>query len=410
MSERPPRWKAVLGPPRRVFIALLAFVVVVTTVFGATAGDGRDPTASGGRAGATTVPFFPTSVETADGTWAAVPMGHLDEPLNTFWQLFFLPRGGSSFVNEASHLGVATNGGLVLASGGAEQSGPLLVGTRPSHLLTYSALVSTADAHSWSPVAPVSGDALAIANAPDGEHLAVVASRSGTRLMTSSHTGSTGWTTLASAASIGASAAGRACEPSALTAVATTGSGAVLAGASCSREGVAGVFVEHGGEWRRAGPNLPSADRVAFASVLSLRNAAGTTVGLFALKSGAREQLVAGWSKEPGSTAWSLSAPLSLGPSNRVVSIGPAGTRAGSFVLTAGPAGERLFLPGQNLRWRSLPPPPPGTSTVAFSAAGRVDALAVSDVVMTDWTLPRGASRWVRRRATRVDIIFGSSK
>ena len=30
-----------------------------------------------------------TSIETSAGTWAVVPMGHLDQPLNTFWQLFF---------------------------------------------------------------------------------------------------------------------------------------------------------------------------------------------------------------------------------------------------------------------------------------------------------------------------------
>ncbi len=30
-------------------------------------------------------PLLPTSLTTAGGTWATLPMGRLDQPLNTFW-------------------------------------------------------------------------------------------------------------------------------------------------------------------------------------------------------------------------------------------------------------------------------------------------------------------------------------
>jgi len=56
-----------------------------------------------------------TSIETSAGSWAIVAMGHLDQPLNTFWQLFFRPTGGALWSDRAAALAVATNGGLVVA-------------------------------------------------------------------------------------------------------------------------------------------------------------------------------------------------------------------------------------------------------------------------------------------------------
>ena len=51
-------------------------------------------TAGGAAAGAPTLPTpLATSLQTADGTWATIPMGRLDEPFNTFWQLLFKRDG-----------------------------------------------------------------------------------------------------------------------------------------------------------------------------------------------------------------------------------------------------------------------------------------------------------------------------
>ena len=81
----------------------------------------------------TAAPSFPTplatSVQTAAGTWATIPMGHLGQPLNTFWQLFFQPPGATSWSNQVEATATATNGGLVLASAGDRS---VIVGVRPS--------------------------------------------------------------------------------------------------------------------------------------------------------------------------------------------------------------------------------------------------------------------------------------
>ena len=58
-----------------------------------------------------------TSVPAGGGTWATVAMGDLGQPLNTFWQLLFRPAG-TMWSDHVEATAVATNGGLVLASGG----------------------------------------------------------------------------------------------------------------------------------------------------------------------------------------------------------------------------------------------------------------------------------------------------
>ena len=102
----------------------------------------------GGGAGAPLLPTpLATSVQAGGGTWATVAMGDLGQPLDTFWQLLFRPSRASSWSDRVEATAVATNGGLVLASG----SNSLVVGVRPSNNLTFSPLISTSDGgRSWS--------------------------------------------------------------------------------------------------------------------------------------------------------------------------------------------------------------------------------------------------------------------
>ncbi|HLH99529.1 MAG TPA: hypothetical protein VKV06_02005, partial [Acidimicrobiales bacterium] len=71
-----------------------------------------------------------------------MPMGRLDQPINTFWQLLHLPRGGGRWSNQVEATATATNGGLVLAPAGSS----LLVGIRPSTRLRFTPLIATTDA------------------------------------------------------------------------------------------------------------------------------------------------------------------------------------------------------------------------------------------------------------------------
>ncbi len=89
-----------------------------------------------------------TSVQTSAGTWATVPMGHLDQPLNTFWQLFFRASGTSSWSNAPSTLALATNGGLIIATPDGQS---VEVGIRPANRLTFSTLLTASPTQSsWT--------------------------------------------------------------------------------------------------------------------------------------------------------------------------------------------------------------------------------------------------------------------
>ena len=67
-------------------------------------------------------------------------MGHLDDPTNTFWEVFTLPSGGQRWT-EHTPPDVADNGGLVIAS----TSAGAVIGFRPSELLSFSPLAITTD-------------------------------------------------------------------------------------------------------------------------------------------------------------------------------------------------------------------------------------------------------------------------
>ena len=128
-----------------------------------------------------------TSVQTSAGTWATVPMGHLDQPLNTFWQLFFRARGTSSWSNATSTLALATNGGLIIATPDGQS---VEVGIRPAksldvldatHRLTDTVIVDHSIASGWPgrrqqslPPTPSAGSSAALLN--DGDAVRAVSS------------------------------------------------------------------------------------------------------------------------------------------------------------------------------------------------------------------------------------------
>jgi len=388
-------------PPRRTRSLPLRVAVAVVAMAGVLAGAGGAGAAVPAPEIALRLPLA-TSLPSSSGTWASVPMGHLDQPLDTFWQLFLLRGGTGNWSNHAGQLGIATNGGLVLA---ATADGPLVVATRPSNLLEYSAMVTTATGGVWTPAPPVDGATSALAVDLAGETLALVADRRGGRVAVDRPGG--GWRTLVTARSLRSAGAGRSCRPTQLTAVAIGASGTPFVGASCGRPGVAGVLARRDGTWQAAGPTLPGAQRHSQIEVLSLRSAGAALEGLFASVSHRTTSLEYGWTGSGG--RWELSSDLVLGSGDRVLSIGP-GPGSGEFVLLRSGAGDNLaVLDPPRRTWAALPDPPAGTSTVAFSG-GRVDALAVADTVMTDWLLDPASSGWTRHQVVHVGILFGSSQ
>jgi len=347
-----------------------------------------------------------TSVETSAGSWATVAMGHLDEPLNTFWQLLFRPTGAALWSDRAAALAVATNGGLAVAS----QSGrSLVIGIRPSVDLKYSPLMATSDARSWTPSGPVDAlsdepDALAIATG--GEAMVLVGDGRAARVLVSPG-GLAGWHQIGTEDGLRTSKPGRACGVLSLTAVAyAAGNG--LVGANCRRDGVVGIFLAHAGTWPLVGPSLPRALSNSGTDVLGLQTTTRGPCALVAATSADSTDVVAACTSGE-ELKWRVSPALPLSGREGVVSFGPAGDR-GLYVLVSGSShpDTLVVLRESAMTWSTLPTPPSGTVTIVFGATGRVDALSVADTLLTDSVLAGGVA-WRKVQELHVAIQFGSS-
>jgi len=381
---------------------------------------GRRPSARGGRAGwpllvvlsllgvpgpaGATGPGPPsaplaTSFATPAGSWAVVAMGHLDDPLNTFWQLFFRPDGATNW-DLRTPPGVADNGGLVTTGASA---GDLTVAFLPSEMLGFSPSAATADdGASWSPgVIPLAVAPLpdALGGAPDGVVWAVVRGGAGARV--AGQVGPAGrWRTVTTGSALAATPAGRSCG---LVAVTSVSVGAV--GGSCTRSGVVGIFERAAGRWRLTGPWIGAG--AGATTVLRLDLVDGAETALVAARRGGSTSLVA-LRAVVGADRWAVSAPLALGRTGRLCSSGT--DPAGGVVVVTGATGQACRSAAASTgggQWRRLPVLPPGTAVVSGGAGGLFDALSVHSTLFTDWRLR--ATRWVGVQSLRVPIQFGSS-
>ena len=250
----------------------LASLLVAGTVLSAGCGSAsRQAAAPGGPA---RPPSLATSLVTTTGTWAVTVMGGSAAEHNNFWQLFVRPAATGKW-RLATPPGVASNGGLVLASPGA---GSVVAGFRPSQDLSYSPLATTHDnGTAWTPGlldAALANVPAAPAAAPGGGHLLALLASGQAEL---SGPGGTGWTKLATRQTLAASPAGRSCGLGSLTAAAFSPSGVPLLAASCTHPGTTGIFGYASGTWRLAGPTLPGTYAHQDVSVLRLTTTAGTT-------------------------------------------------------------------------------------------------------------------------------------
>jgi hypothetical protein len=353
-----------------------------------------------------TLPKGTPAVELSS-SFAVLPVS----PDSVFWEMF-ARTGDSGTWKLVTPPGIADNGGLVAASGGAQA---LTVAVRPSQDLTFSPLAATSDdGASWSPGGPLGGAVAASpdAFAADGSHLAALLS--GGAIETSADGGSS-WSTLARAGAIAASPAARGCGSFTVTALSFGVSPEnLLAGGACGAGGSGGtdaVFgYSPGGGWQRMDP--PASGRlVGFTHGTAL--VAGKS-GLSALWNGF------GWyayspqaASSPQPTSWIKSAPLPLpGP---VVSSGNL-TGAGAWVLLSGGRAATITLADAEMtaakaapQWTRLPPVPAGTSVLASGPDGATDALAVAGSTVTVWRLKAGAAAWKQVQVISVPIQSGSS-
>jgi hypothetical protein len=353
-------------------------------------------------------------------SWAVVDMGGSSATNENFWQLLARPAGTAKWT-LATPPGVADNGGLVAASLG----GPALVtGFNPSQDLKFSPLATSRDSGArWTPGLLPAGLAAApsaLAAGPGGRLIALT----NRGLAETSAPGRTGWTRLASLASLAATPAGRSCGLKSLTAAAFSLSGMPLLAGECASPGVAGIFAYSGGSWHQAGPALPAALAYRRVSVLRLTTARRRTVALLtAAAPGGGASLAAAWASAGG--RWALSAPLPLGGA-RVLSTAtgtaagelsaraasaasPGPVSAAGIVLSTGRA-ETIADPAGN--WQQLPALPAHAAALVLGPGQQISVLAPSGSILTSWRLTRARTHaviWTKTQVLRVPVPYGSS-
>ncbi len=390
---------------RRIVAAIAAAVGVALC---ASCGSTTVSSTGGPAARATSTATDPLATSlTADGaTWATVPMGHIGEALNTFWQLVALPSGSSSWKLETPP-GIATNGGLV-TSGTPSR---LLVGVLPANLLHFSTVVATSNrGTAWIPgVLPSALAASPDALTDSGAGADALLRGSKQRVVHESKSLSSWAPVTDVAAALDGGPTLRACNVGAITAIGPGTAGAPLLGVACRRRGVAGILRPSGRTWQLDGPKMPGATADASATVLRLIPSGTGVAALVAATSASGTALVAAWDTRG---TWDTTAPLRLSPAGPLRATGPANS-GGLWVLTGG-THPKLYLGDRAHHWTALPSPPTTTRTVAFptTATGRgggAYAFAVSGSVLSVWHLDPGAGHWTKTEKIDVPIQYGSS-
>jgi hypothetical protein len=336
-------------------------------------------------------------------SWAILAMGHLGDPVNTFWEMFHW-SGGSSPWELATPPGVASNGGLVAA---VSSSGTVTAGFEPSQGLRFSPLSQTPNlGATWSQglvpgaLAPVP-DALATSVGP--HYLASVRTGGGEIVANSGDL--TSWTTVATRRTLATDPSTSSCVITGLTGVTYSTGGDPVVGTGCARGSRPGIFESVSGEWRSVGPTLPASASGPI-RVLRLYDTPAGVAALVSTGKASDPTLFALWSNA-GMKTWQVSAGLPL--TTRAPS-STGDTATGELVVaTDGDHGQRraAVISPSSGRWRELAEPPAGTSTIAVGPDGTFDALiAEGSTLVVDSLGPGG---WHRTQALNVEIQYGSS-
>ena len=350
---------------------------------------------------------------TATSGWATLAMGHLDDPLNTFWQLFHLSAASGTW-RMGTPLGVASNGGLATS---VSPSGTVLAGFGASQDLRFSPLAVTSDQGlkwtgqvlGWALAAvpdslAVSDSGQELALLGSGQHVAPLAGSSGGVVSGSGDLAV--WSGVVSTHALAATAAGRACSVRAITAVAfVPGGSGVAVGARCDATGRVGIFEQDGGGWVSVGPVVSGASGT---EVVRLSDTAAGLSVLLREGSGSGTRLVALWGSGAPGARWTESAGLPLGGATLRST---ATTVTGGFViLGSGGSADRLVAAAAGptaTAWQHLVPPPVGTTSVVATPSGTFDAFLPHHSTLVVEALT--GQSWRRTQSIDVPIEYGSS-
>ena len=398
-----------IRPGRKVVLAVAATVALSAALAaGLLVGDSATQTATSGESWPSVA--LSSSFVTPAGSWAILPMGHLSDPLNTFWQLFFRGDGQTEW-KLVTPPGVADNGGLAASPG---EQGSVTIVFEPTNLLTFSPFAITSDdGRTWSGgVIPFGTPSVPdVFTAPSSAGVQFAALDGGASTVAVGNGVESSWSTRSTKDQVAQSQAGRSCGVAGLTAL-TAYDGGELLGSSCTNPGVVGLFRGAVSGSASDGLQLVGPDLGASAGKFERSPADGSgEPARSALVDGRRGSLndLYALRGDGESSSWSASQPLALGPGSEIVSsgFGPDGalvveTRSASGALEAATTGAE-----GDKSWRDLPRLPADTESVSIGVDGKVDALSRECVSSTDWYLDSGA--WTKIQLLTVPIQYGSS-
>jgi hypothetical protein len=385
-----------------VIAALLVAAIVTVNLLGQ-----HTQAANDGPTAQLKIPLTASNTTTGAET-VLLPMGDLNEPSNTFWELFVRSSAGTAWVLRTPP-GVADNGGLAAS---LAPSGDLAAGFMASALLRFSPVAGSSNAgQTWSPgqlpgPLPVVANALAVNDS--GAAVALVSSPT-ERVLSTSGTLST-WISLGTLPTTSTSHVG--CPNGSASAVALSNGGTPYVGSSCARGGQIGIDVPgtaSSASWHDVGPQVAGSPS-GISTVLRLEGADGGLTGLAQVTSGSSKSILAFWGNGQ-SGHWSQSPRITVpdGWSTMATGIGGGkGNQGATLLLGSGRARRIESISGPGGAWHTLPTPPDGTSAVAGST-DEVDAFVASGAKLTIWSLPTGSTAWKKTTTTRVPIQYGSS-
>jgi hypothetical protein len=348
------------------------------------------------------------------GLTAAVAMGDLSSPADTFWQLLYRPDRSGRWT-LLTPPGTATNGGVVVAP---SDGGAVTTGVLASLKLTFSPLASTSNLGGDWTTAVLPGPLAAAPStlALDGARvLALLGTDRGEIVESRSALAASSWTTVVDAATL-RQVAGSRCSVVALTALAVVNA-TVIAGARCATHRGAGsttspvsgsmpLFARIDGAWVTVGPTLPGSSEVlrlapvpgGLVAIVEYRQGSAAVVEVLRLADGLRtvDELGA-WPVGAGAV---VSSTVDRAGVTTVVVRPPHGAcEAEVFGLP-----DARAFPGRVGAYVALPP---GACVLVWGASG-VQALRVEGSTLVVYGVGR-THRWEVVQRLDVPIQFGSS-
>lgn len=312
------------------------------------------------------------SSATAGATaWLTLPMGHLDDPTNTFWQIFHLSVNDGSITNESIDTGVATNGGILVGN----LDGPkIAVAVRPSIDLAFSPLLfaPSSGGKNWQVTAPATGSISRLGQR--GDRLVAVSINGKISSVIEQSAPTSSWKTIGTLPTLQKEPNFRPCSPTAITSVAFDQTGAPIIGVACAIPGVVGLFRYRKQQWNRLSI-LHAGTLHGVISVLSLESCGERICGLVASNTGGKTPLFLLTLMTKGANL----DPIGIAPEGaRISAIG--GTDDGGLWLLYRRRGSihglvKLTVNSQSI---ALPTMATGAATLVATATGTIYSFALA--------------------------------